>query len=199
MLLGIANAMDYLHKHGIIHRDLKPENVHIDDNYYPHICDFGLSRCFPKTITKSMKLTMTGQIGTPLYMAPELLVDEKRYSSSLDVYAFSMLAYEIITGIEPFSELGQTTAIPIWVKVLKGYRPEIPSFVPEKAKNLLKRCWSERPEERPSFGEIFNELSSDFSFFDETVDKDEVLEYLDMLEDETKVIKTTNFKLKLMN
>ena len=70
-LIGIAHAMKYLHENGIIHRDLKPENVLTDKNYYPHICDFGFSRCFPEKISNSIKLTMSGEIGTPIYMAPE--------------------------------------------------------------------------------------------------------------------------------
>lgn len=51
MLLGIADAMRYLHAHGIIHRDFKPENILVDLNYYPRVCDFGFSRCFPKSLT----------------------------------------------------------------------------------------------------------------------------------------------------
>lgn len=56
-LLGIADAMRYLHKHGILHRDLKPQNILIDSNYYPRICDFGLSKCFSESITRSMQLS----------------------------------------------------------------------------------------------------------------------------------------------
>lgn len=71
--------MRYLNSHGIIHRDLKPENILIDSNYYPRVCDFGFSRCFPESLSKSIKLTMTGEIITPLYMARELLRGEERY------------------------------------------------------------------------------------------------------------------------
>ena len=95
ILLGIANAMNYLHKHGIIHRDLKPANILTDKERHPRICDFGLSRCFKKSLTNFDKLTMTGEIGTPIYMAPELLAGEEHYGPSVDVYSFSMIAYEI--------------------------------------------------------------------------------------------------------
>lgn len=77
-LLGISNAMKYLHSCGILHLDLKPENILIDQNYNPKICDFGLSRCFPENFTQSTKLSSQGQIGTPLYMAPELLDIKKK-------------------------------------------------------------------------------------------------------------------------
>lgn len=50
-LLGISHAMKYMHQQDILHRDLKPENILIDDNYYPKICDFGLSRCFSEDLS----------------------------------------------------------------------------------------------------------------------------------------------------
>ena len=103
-LIGISDAMRYLHEHGIIHRDLKPENILIDENYYPRVCDFGLSRCFPESLTNSMKLMMTDGIGTPRYMAPELFDDDDSVlGPTIDVYAFGMIAYEVMTGREPFS------------------------------------------------------------------------------------------------
>lgn len=43
-LLGISDALRYLHEHGIAHRDLKPENILLDDDYYPRVCDFGFSK-----------------------------------------------------------------------------------------------------------------------------------------------------------
>ena len=132
-LLGIVDAMRYLHKHGILHRDLKPQNILIDSNYYPRICDFGLSRCFSESLTKSMQLSMTGKIGTPLYMAPELIDDNDdddkedvgHYSSSIDVYAFAILAYEIVTGIEPFSKGGKSASLKVFLKkISNGSRPK---------------------------------------------------------------------------
>ena len=188
-LLGISSAMKYLHKHGIIHRDLKPENILIDDNYYPRISDFGLSRCFPKSLTDSIKLTMTSGIGTPAYMAPELFENVEHYSASVDVYAFSMIAYEIVTGKVPFSELGQITPPVLGIKVMKGYRPPFPSFVPVKMQNLISRCWSQNSEERPTFSEIFELLSNDFTYIDEEeIDEDEINSYLSAIEEKSAEI-----------
>lgn len=184
-LLGIADAMRYLHSHGIIHRDLKPENILMDENYNPKICDFGLSRLFPESLTKSMKLSLTGQIGTPLYMAPELIKGDE-YGTGVDVYAFSILAFEIITGKQPFIELGQKVLkYTLWQKVLTGSRPKFTDDVPEKMKKLISKCWSKNPDERPSFDEIYKTLKSDFSYSSEDVDDDEINDYIEMIE-ETK-------------
>ncbi|KAK8871335.1 hypothetical protein M9Y10_007055 [Tritrichomonas musculus] len=171
MLLGIADAMRYLHAHGIIHRDLKPENILVDEDYYPRVCDFGLSRCFSDSLTKSQNLTMTGQIGTPLYMAPELLRGEDSYSTS-------------VKSDEPFSEFAnKVSPFGFAHKVINGHRPKLSGGISEKMKNLLRRCWDDNPKERPSFEEIFSELSIDISYFDETVDEEEVQAFLDILED----------------
>ncbi|KAK8871768.1 hypothetical protein M9Y10_007509 [Tritrichomonas musculus] len=199
MLLGIADAMRYLHAHGIIHRDLKPENILVDEDYYPRVCDFGLSRCFSDSLTKSQNLTMTGEIGTPLYMAPELLRGEDVYSASVDVYAFSILAYEIVTGDEPFSELGEKISpFGFAHKVINGHRPKFGGGVSKKMKNLLTRCWSDDPKSRPSFEEIFSELS-DMSIIEETVDEEEVQAFLDMLEDAKKSDSETDSKDEVFN
>lgn len=188
-LLGIADAMRYLHHHGIIHRDLKPENILIDENFYPRICDFGLSRCFSMMLTNSIKLSMTGNIGTPLYMAPELMMDEDKYGAGVDVYSFAILTYEIVCGKEPFSLHGKPIKFAdLCKKVMSGVRPEFTEGVTEKMKDLITQCWSQDCQNRPSFEEIFKKLSSDLSYLDEDVDEDEINDYIRMLKEESEVV-----------
>lgn len=66
-------------------------------------------------------------------------------------------------------------------KVVKGKRPKIPKSVPTKMAKLIKRCWRQVAEDRPSFDEIFKKLSSDISMLGENVDEDEIRDYIDML------------------
>lgn len=105
-LLGISHAMKYIHQEGIIHRNLKPENILLDENYYPIISDFILSRTFPFPLKKSYQIPFQNQFGTPLYMAPELAFDDEFYGTGVDVYAFSMIAFELLTGKMPGFETG---------------------------------------------------------------------------------------------
>ena len=185
-LLGIADAMRYLHKAGILHRDLKPQNVLVDSDYYPRVCDFGLSRIFANSLTNSMQLSMTGKLGTPIYMAPELLLDEDHYGPAVDVYAFSILAYEIVTGKEPFESNGKRPTLKnLFKNIISGGRPEFTRGVPDNMKDLITQCWSQNACDRPSFDEIFPKLSTDFSYSEESVDEDEINEYLEIL-DESK-------------
>ncbi|KAK8876598.1 hypothetical protein M9Y10_006816 [Tritrichomonas musculus] len=179
-LLGISRGMHYLHKHGVIHGNLKPENILTNEDFYPHICDYGLP------LSNRNKLTIQGQINTELYIAPELFESDSKCSSSADIYAFGMLAYEIVTGELPFKEHDGLTAVSISSKISNGERPEIPDRVPEKMSNLIQRCWSQDPKDRPSFDEIFRELSSDPSMLGEAVDEDEIYDYIDMLAEREK-------------
>lgn len=119
-------------------------------------------------------------------MAPEQFEDEEHYGAEIDVYAFALLAYEIVTGKEPFNERGkQITALNLMKKIKTGCRPEFIDGIPEKMKDLISQCWSRDPKERPPFEIIFEKLSNDFSYLDETDDDDEISDYLKMLKENT--------------
>lgn len=93
--------------------------------------------------------------GTPAFMAPEIMSDEQ-YSKSSDVYAFGFIVYEILTCEEPFQKFN---IYKLMEEVMKdGYRPPISEDVPNSYRELIERCWSQKPEERPSFDEIVSEL-----------------------------------------
>ena len=57
-LIGISDALSYLYDNKIFHCNLKPENILFDSNYYSHICDFDFSKCFSKSLTKSMQMSL---------------------------------------------------------------------------------------------------------------------------------------------
>ena len=78
-----------------------------------------------------------------------------------------MIAYEIVTGEQPFSELGKISSAIFSNKVNDGYRPKFKQSVPYKMQRLISRCWSRRKSERPTLEEIFNELSNDKTYFNE--------------------------------
>lgn len=96
----LASCMAFLHSHNIIHQNLKPSNILLDDKLNPFICDYG----FLKN-TDNQK-NGPGFSGTSIYTPPEIWKGEN-YTKSSDVYAFSMIIYEIITGMKPFQGLNQ--------------------------------------------------------------------------------------------
>lgn len=76
-LLGIALGMQYLHSLNIVHGNLKPENVFLDDKFYPHICDFGLTKFIKSNIIDKSSL---------IFMAPEVIKKlEVFYKSALRI------------------------------------------------------------------------------------------------------------------
>ena len=187
-LLGISHALNYLHQNKIIHRDLKPGNVLMDSKLHPRVSDFGLSRCFRNE--GSTELSKTAGVGTPKYMAPELLQFNKNYSPSVDVYAFGVMAYEIVTGHEPYVKKGeQLTMQLILSKVMNNNDPpDYPDDAPVKARCLINSCLSKDPLERPTFDYIYNQLASpELNFLDVSdSEKDEIRDYIDLLQQNHK-------------
>jgi serine/threonine-protein kinase len=101
VLREAAAALAYLHGRGIVHRDLKPANILIAESGAVKIADFGLARLAAPGST----LTAQGSaVGTPHYMAPEVL-SLARATPASDVYALGVVAYQCLTGRLPFPQL----------------------------------------------------------------------------------------------
>ncbi len=91
----VVCMFEYLHSKNIIYRDLKPENILIDHRGYLKLTDFGFAK-----IVDSRTYTLCG---TPEYLAPEMLLN-KGHGKPVDWWTFGILLYEMIAGIDPFSD-----------------------------------------------------------------------------------------------
>ena len=92
IVLAACLGLDHAHQNGIIHRDIKPGNILLTPNCEPKIGDFGLARCIR---TDADGLAM----GTPQYMAPELLNHPERGDRKSDVFALGTVFQELLTGV----------------------------------------------------------------------------------------------------
>jgi eukaryotic-like serine/threonine-protein kinase len=146
--LQVARALAEAHLRGIVHRDIKPENVFIthagDELDHAKVLDFGIARVDGAA---GGGLTETGVMGTPQYLAPELLLGETA-TPAADVYALGVVLFQMLTGELPFAAedarallLARLGLDPRGVREL---RPEVPEALAEVVKQALARAPDER-------------------------------------------------------
>jgi serine/threonine protein kinase len=128
ILAGVAEALDYAHRHGVVHRDVKPANIMIDLEGRPVVTDFGVAK-----VADQQHLTMTGTaVGTPTYMSPEQAHAEPTTGAS-DQYSLAVVAFEMLTGKPPY--IGDS-AVGVMFLHAYGEVPERAAFGPETPHDL---------------------------------------------------------------
>ena len=179
IIYGIAAGMFYLHSNNIIHRDLKPSTIFLDDRLFPKISCFHLCKSIdPNSPEKNIFIQ-----GTPAYLAPEVYTKQE-FSKESDVYAFSLILYQIMTNEELFQGLNERPG-QFRQFVIEGGRPNKFGNIPNCYSKLIQRCWSDNPKERPSFGEIIDLLKNDREFITEDVSEKDFRDYIKFI-DESK-------------
>jgi hypothetical protein len=181
VLFGIATGMMIMHDRRLIHRDLKPANVLLDNQFEPKIADFG----FSKFVQPGESLMQSMNLGTAPFMAPEIFI-EPEFNFKVDVYAFGILMYMVVTGLEPFPNL--KTQFAIAQKVMAGDRPPIPDSISPAFRSLITECWHPDPSLRPSFKDITDRLGELEFRFD--VDREIFQEYQIRVSPKYKDIRT---------
>jgi serine/threonine protein kinase len=164
----VARGMQFLHSRQIAHRDMKSLNVLLDAHSRIRICNFGFSR-------HTSEGEMTQNIGTPHWMAPELMVRNANYSSKVDVYAYGIVLWELATAQTPFNGL-QASEI-IREVSQHDLRPNLPTDVNPGMRDLITQCWDRDPDVRPTFDEIVIRLKSTEAVFNGT-NRDVFLKYV---------------------
>jgi serine/threonine-protein kinase len=158
VLLPIADALAAVHAHGIVHRDVKPDNVFLSrDNHgriQPKVIDFGLAKL---SKTPSVVLTGSGVLGTPEYMPPEQVIESSTVDHRADIWGFSVVLYEMLSGAIPFP--GRSCP-EILRAILDREVPPLTTIDPALWE-ILARGLRKDPAERPaSMAELGRELAA---------------------------------------
>ncbi|KAG2452287.1 hypothetical protein HYH02_003311 [Chlamydomonas schloesseri] len=155
-LLEIALALRHLHTAKIAHCDLKPGNVLLRSSprdprsFVCKLGDFGYAAILKDGLLPGRPAVLPDEAcGTLQYMAPELFVAGRPVDASIDIYAFGLLMWELITGKTPYSD-NEYGSRALMKAVYHGKRPTFPENTLPAYKNLGMCCWSGDPTLRPS-------------------------------------------------
>jgi eukaryotic-like serine/threonine-protein kinase len=153
ILRDVGRALAYAHKQGIVHRDIKPENVLLAEGI-AMVADFGVARALSAATTvadQNGALTQVGtQIGTPAYMSPEQAAGDPDVDFRADLYAFGVMAYELLAGAHPFAD--KRSAQALVVAHLTEQPEPLGTRTTEVApmlSTLIMQCLGKDPIDRP--------------------------------------------------
>tara|TARA_R110002050_G_scaffold195610_4_gene330517 strand:+ start:2428 stop:3312 length:885 start_codon:yes stop_codon:yes gene_type:complete len=158
LALGVASALEALHKLHFLHRDIKPHNILVSETWEPVLCDFGLTLHLADG-----EHVENDRVGTSGWAAPEVMAG-LAYSYPSDVFSYAMCVWAILhPGVpNPYSGL---TSSKYYAEMKSGSRPSFtakdqdidgPDYV--LLKNVCCKCWHLEERERPTFEEVVEML-----------------------------------------
>lgn len=165
VLTQIVNGLLYLRAKRVLHRDIKLENILIGADFRIKICDFGIS----KRVDGTTKITE--HIGTPAYIAPEVILEEGYADFKVDVWSLGVLSFIALTGEIPFD--GNSIEELRYNILRQDFAFPNDVFLTERMRVLLSNMLEKEPIKRFSIGEVANALEIDatlIEFEDEGVD-----------------------------
>ncbi|KAG8962470.1 hypothetical protein FRC03_004215 [Tulasnella sp. 419] len=152
LLFQIANALQYLHSRSLVHGDLKGDNILIDDNGCALICDFGMSKFIDDALHITGFTTTAAGGGSARFLCPELLNDGEK-TTMTDIWAFGCVVIQVMLDRLPYKHIASHDTVR--VNIVLGEPPLPAEHEPESPFwNLIRRCWSHDPNNRPSITEI---------------------------------------------
>mmetsp|Transcript_40347 Transcript_40347/g.92620 ORF Transcript_40347/g.92620 Transcript_40347/m.92620 type:complete len:682 (-) Transcript_40347:256-2301(-) len=169
----ILDGIAYIHDRQICHRDIKPQNILITEGFDVRICDLGMARFGGQ---RSTDKTMTVGAGTPVYMAPEVLLEGEGDTNHMghyngymwDIYSLAILLWTVWYKKEPFETMSIAKIMYhiAYMDMRPTFEDEPGDYMklegppPQSLQDLCKDMWASEPEDRPDIstaGERFAE------------------------------------------
>ena len=166
LFMDVALALGAAHRAGIVHRDVKPQNILVSREGRPKVTDFGLANAtasctaadadvMESTLPMTTLHRSRGLVGTPAYMAPEVLLGE-RADARADQFSFAVCLHEALVGKRPYV----ARTISELQALVRDRPPAIDPSLPAILRTVLARALAREPEARfPSMGELAEALA----------------------------------------
>ncbi|XP_043817665.1 serine/threonine-protein kinase BLUS1 isoform X9 [Manihot esculenta] len=187
ILREVLKGLEYLHHHGHIHRDVKAGNILMDSRGAIKLGDFGVSACmFDSGDRQRMRNTF---VGTPCWMAPEVMEQLHGYDFKADIWSFGITALELAHGHAPFSKYPPMKVLLMTLQnAPPGLDYERDKKFSKSFKQMIASCLVKDPSKRPSAKKLLKH-----SFFKQARSSDYIsrtlLEGLPSLGDRIKELK----------